>query len=203
MRFHTALPHPRWPSVTSLMGRLSATRPASYQIRNIPHQRTAVNRVRRLSSGFICVEPLNQHLMESGGTVQSGGGAPPPSFSISLDNQLRHTLLSEPAMLPMETLGNAPPAPVYYLKISVKILNKMTVCKPQRQKKGGGGLPSIFSGTQLKWELGNKRSSAGLCGGGCWRRQKEKEGHVFCFCSHYSSLAGRYPGRQCSSAGVW
>lgn len=30
------------------------------------------------------------------------------------------------------------------------------------------------------------------------RRWEEKEGHVFCFCSHYSSPAGRYPGRQCS-----
>lgn len=126
---------PCWPSVTSLTGRLRATRPARYQIRNTPHQRMAVHRVRRLSSDFICVEPLNQHLMESRGTVQSGGGAPPPSFSISLDNQLRHTLLSEPAERQWRPW--AMPPPVYYLKISVKIPNKMTVCKPQRQKKGG------------------------------------------------------------------
>lgn len=34
-------------------------------------------------------------------------------------------------------------------------------------------------------------------------RQKKKEGRVFRFCSHHSSLAGRYPGRQCLWAEVW
>ena len=56
------------------------------------------------------------------------------------------------------------------------------------------------------WEGNGTRGNSAERGWRRWRRrrrrrrrrQEEKEGHVFCFCSHYSSPAGRYPGRQCS-----
>lgn len=51
--------------------------------------------------------------------------------SIFLNNLLRHTLLSEPAECRWRPWAMS--TPVYYLKISVKIPNKMTVCKPQRR----------------------------------------------------------------------
>lgn len=112
--------------------------------------------------------------------------------------------------------------PVYYLKISVKIQNKMTVCKPQRKALMSGSRisqlpvsrlffpPSLHpshSGRPMQNMLANvRRERNRRSARQRWRRrrgrQEEKEGHVFSFCSHYSSQAGRYPGRQCSSAEV-
>lgn len=94
------------------MDRLSAARPASYQIRNM-----AEHRVRRVSSDFICVQPLNQHLMESRGTMLSstvrsggggGGGGTPPSaiiFYLLRQSASAHFVIRAGRM-PIETLGN-------------------------------------------------------------------------------------------------